>query len=70
MANRQKYLTLPKQKERKAKMDKIKMQEEIKNLEYAIFEIEMKDRLDSADYSLIAHYNQEIQMLKKELELQ
>lgn len=51
-------------------MDKIKVKEEIKNLEYAIFEIEMKDRLDSADHSLIAHYNQEIQRLKKELELQ
>lgn len=38
---------------------------EIRRLEYAIFEIEMKDRLDSADYSLISHYQQQIQQIKK-----
>lgn len=43
-------------------------EEEIKKLEYAIFEIEMKDKLDHADYSLIDHYNQEIHKLKKEME--
>lgn len=41
-------------------------EEEIKKLEYAIFEIEMKDKLDNADYSLISHYQEKIRELKDE----
>ena len=45
-------------------MDKIKTQEEIKKLEFAILETEMKDNLDNADRSLIEYYQNEIQKLK------
>lgn len=51
-------------------MNNTDKEKEIKKLEYAIFEIEMKDKLDSADHSLIAHYNQQIQKLRKEADNQ
>lgn len=47
-------------------MNKIDKKKEIDRLEYAILEIEMKDKLDSADQSLITHYQQQIQKLKEE----
>lgn len=37
---------------------------EIARLEFAILEIEMKDKLDNADKSLIEYYSKEIEKLK------
>ena len=58
------------QSERGDKMNKIDKKKEIDRLEYAIFEIEMKDKLDGADHSLINHYRQQIQQLKEEVDSQ
>ena len=51
-------------------MNKIDKKKEIDRLEYAIFEIEMTDKLDGADHSLINHYRQQIQQLKEEVDSQ
>lgn len=44
-----------------------KIEEAIQRLEREIFVLEMKDTMDSADYSLLQTMNEEIKALKTEL---